>query len=60
MQKIGTKQNKADPCVFRKMVNGEVCLIVCVHVDNIAVAMKGKETFDGFNMKLREDLPVMT
>ena len=57
LQKTGTKQNKADPCVFRKMVYGEVSVIVCVeHVDNIAVDMKGKETFGGFNMKLADEI----
>ena len=55
MQKIGMQQIKADPCMFRKMVNGEVSLIVCVHVDDIAIATKGKYAFDGFNMKLTED-----
>ena len=37
LQKTGMEQSKADPCVFRKVVDGEVTLIVCVHVDDLAV-----------------------
>ena len=33
----------ADPCVFRKVVDGEVTLIVCVHVDGLAVTAKDKD-----------------
>ena len=45
IQKMGMKQSKADPCVFLKMVDGEVSLVVCAHADDIFVATKGKETF---------------
>ena len=47
LQKTGIEQSKVDPCVFREVMDGEVALIVCVHVDDLAVTVKGKETFDG-------------
>ena len=43
------EQSKADPCVFRKVVDGEVTLIVCVHVDDLAVTARDKKTFDAFH-----------
>ena len=46
LQKIGMGQSKAEPCVFRKVVDGEVTLIVCVHFDDLAVTAKGKNTID--------------
>ena len=48
LQKTGTEQSEADPCVFRKEVHGEVTLIGCVQVDGLAVTAKNKETFDCF------------
>ena len=54
------KQSKADPCVFRKVVDEEVTLIVCVHVGDLAVEAKSKETLDEFYAQLREELPLMT
>lgn len=44
----GTEQSKADPCAFRKVVDGEVTLIVSVHVDDLVVAAKDNEVFDAF------------
>ena len=58
LQKIGMEQNKADPCVFRKMMDGEVTLIVYVHVNDLAVTAKNKETFDAFYAQLKEGFPV--
>ena len=46
------EKSKADPCVFRKVVDGAVTLIVCVHVDDLAVRAKDKETFDDFYAQL--------
>ena len=40
------------------MVDGEVTLIVCVHVDDLAVTAKVKETFDAFYAQLKEQVPV--
>ena len=45
LHKPGMKQSKADPCVFRKVVDGVVTLILCAHVDDLAVTAKYKETF---------------
>ena len=58
LQKIGMEQSKADPCVFRKVVGGEITLIVCVHVDDLAVTAKNKETFDALYAQLKEEFPV--
>ena len=35
MAAIGFEQAKADPCVFRKVVDGEAEMVVVVHVDDI-------------------------
>ena len=48
LQKVGMEQNKANPCVFRKVVDREVTLIVCVHFDDLPVTAKGKDTFNAF------------
>ena len=52
------EQSKADPCVFRNVVNGEVTLIVCVRVDDLAVTAKDRETFDGFYAQLKNKFSV--
>ena len=57
-QKIGMEQSKANPCVFRTVVDGEVTLIVCVHVDDLAVTAKEKETFDAFYAHLKDEFSV--
>ena len=58
LQKIGMEQSKADPCVFRKAVDEEVTLIVCVHVDDLVVTAKDKETFHTYYAQLKEEFPV--
>ena len=58
LQKIGMEQSKADTCVFRKVVDEEVTLIVCVHVDDLAVTAKSKEMFGAFYAQLKEEYPV--
>ena len=40
------------------MVDGEVSLTLCVHVGDLAVIVKGKETFDGFYAELTGEFPV--
>ena len=50
--------SEADPCVFRKAVDGDVTLIICVHVDDLAVTAKNKEAFDVFYAQLKEEFPV--
>ncbi|CAN0387341.1 unnamed protein product, partial [Ascophyllum nodosum] len=37
LQKIGMEQSKADSCVFLRVVDGEVTLIVRAHFDDLAV-----------------------
>ena len=61
LQKIGTEQSKADPCVFVKVVDGEVTLIVCVYVDDLLIAVtakKDKARFDAFYAQLKEEFSV--
>ena len=42
MTAIGFEQTKADPCVFRKVVDGEAEMVVVVHVDDILATPKAK------------------
>ena len=58
LQEIGIEQSKADPCVFRRVVNGEVDIIVCADVDDLAVVAKNKYTFDAFYVQLKEEFSV--
>ena len=47
MTAIGFEQAKADPCVFRKVVDGEAEMVVVVHVDDIlAHAMTKRQWID--------------
>ena len=50
LQNIGMEQSK--------VMDREVTLIVCVHVDDPAVTAKEKETFDAFNAQLKEQFTV--
>ena len=43
LQKTGMEQKRANPCVFRKLVDGEVTFIVCVNVDDILIAVTAKD-----------------
>ena len=60
LQKTVMERVRLDPCVFRKVVDGEVTLIVYVYVDDllIAVIAKDKETFGAFYAQLKEEFPV--
>ena len=58
LQTTGMEKSKSGPCVFGKGVDGEVTLIVCVDVDDLAVIAKDKETFDDFYAQLKEELAV--
>ena len=40
MSAIGFEQAKADPCVFRRVVDGEAEMAVVVHVEDILVHAK--------------------
>ena len=46
MTAIGLEQAKADPCVFRKVVDGEAEKLVVLHVDDILAHAKDQATMD--------------
>ena len=46
MTAIGFEQAKTDPCVFRKVVDGEAKMVVVVHVDDILAHAKDQATMD--------------
>ena len=48
MTAIGFERAKADPCVFRKVVDGEAEMVVVVHVDDILAHTKDQATMDRF------------
>ena len=52
----GMEQCRADPCVYRKTVEGVVELILVVHVDDILVSGK-KEACDELHHTLNENFP---
>ena len=54
LQKTGMEKSKADPCVFRKVVDEEVTLIVCAHVDDLAVTGKGQRAVRCFMCAMKE------
>ena len=52
MTGIGFEQAKADPCVFRKVVDGEAEMVVVVHVDDILAHAIDQATMDRFAAEL--------
>ena len=52
MATIWFEQAKADPCVFRKVVDGEAEMVVVVHVDDILTHAKDQATVDRFAAEL--------
>ena len=52
MTAIGFEQAKADPCVFREVVDGEAEMVVVVHVDDILAHAKDRATIDRFAAEL--------
>ena len=52
MAAIGFEQAKADPCMFRKVVDGEAEMVVVVHVDDILTHAKDQATMDRFAAEL--------
>ena len=54
MTTIGFEQAKANPCVFRKVVDGEAEMVVVVHVDDILAHAKDQATMDRFAAELRQ------
>ena len=52
MTAIGFEQAKADPCMFRKVVNGEAEMVVVIHVDDILAHAKDQATMGRFVAEL--------
>ena len=52
----GMEQCRADPCVYRKIMEGVVKLILLVHVDDILVSGK-KEACNELHYTLNENSP---
>ena len=52
MTAIGFEQARADPCVFRKVVDGEAEMVVVVHVDDILAHAKDRTTMARFAAEL--------
>ena len=55
---IGLEQSEADPCVFRKFDDGEVEMMVVVHVIDILAHAKNKATIEKFAAELGEKFKV--
>ena len=47
----------AEPCVFRRLIDGRVMLMVGVHVDDIVVS-DDKDAYDKFLEELRQRFPL--
>ena len=54
MTAIGFEQSKAEPCVFRKIVDNEAEMMVVVHVDGILAHAKYQATMEKFAAELRK------
>ena len=52
MTAIGFEQAKADPCVFRKVVDGEAEMVLVLHADDILAHAKDQATMDRFAAEL--------
>ena len=52
MTAIGFEQAKADPCMFRKVIDGEAEMVVVVHVDDILAHAKDQATSNRFAVEL--------
>ena len=48
MTAIGFEHARVDPCVFRKVVDGEAEMVVVIHVDDILAHAKDQATMDRF------------
>ena len=55
MTATGFEQAKADPCVFRKVVDGEAEMVVAVHVDVILAHAKDQATMGRFAAELGQN-----
>ena len=52
MTAIGFERAKADPCVYRKVVDGEAEMVVAVHLDDVLAHAKDQATMDRFAAEL--------
>ena len=52
MTVIGFEPAKANPCVFRKVIDGEGGMVVVVHVDDVLAHAKRQATVDRFAAEL--------
>ena len=59
MTAIRFEQAKADPCVFRKVVDGESEMVVVVYVDDILAHAKDQGTMDRFAAELGQKFKLM-
>ena len=58
MMAIGFEQSKTDPCVFRKIADKEVGMVVVVHVDDILAHAKDQATRVRLTAELGEKVQV--
>ena len=52
MTAIGFEQSKVNPCVSRKIIDGEVDMVVVVHVEDILAHVKDQATTERFAAEL--------
>ena len=52
MTAIGFEQTKADPCVFRKIIDKDAEIAVVMHVDDILAHAKDQATMEMFAAEL--------
>ena len=52
----GFEQCKADPCIFRKIVDGVVVMIVGVYVDDLLVG-RSEEDYESLLVSLNKKFP---
>lgn len=51
----GFEQSHADPCLFRKIVDGEAVAVIVVYVDHLLISAKGSAEKDELLVDLAED-----
>ena len=56
MTMIGLEQSKADPCLFRKVVDRELDMVVVVHVDDLLIHAKDQAMMERFAAELRKKI----
>lgn len=56
MSALWFEQSKAESCVFRKVINSKVDMLVVVHVDGILAHTKDLAKMDRFMVDLAQEL----